>query len=1186
PQPKRRVSNSCDLGLDLFFHRYLGFVGILLLQDLFVRMGTELVRACIKEDDFDFPTAPPGFERYTPFKSKKVENAERDLGYSVVPNLSQQEAHSKVESNHNDSRKIPRARKRRSQMDYGQCCDSNDASGYEQLDQKVTIKNSLPKGVIRGCAECKDCQKVVARYKPEASSRPNIEEAPVFYPTEEEFKDTISYIGKIRPQAEPYGICRIVPPSSWKPPCPLQKKSIWENSKFATRVQRVDKLQNREPTKKTFSNHTRKKRRRCSRMGTDIGAENGNILVPLEFGFEPGPEFTLDAFQRYADQFKDHYFRDLECDVSTEAAISDTPGKWYPPIEVIEGEYWRVVENPTEEIEVLYGADLETGAFGSGFPRTIEQASSSDEQYIRSGWNLNNLPRVPGSVLTYESTDISGVQIPWLYVGMCFSSFCWHVEDHYLYSLNYMHFGAPKMWYGVPGKDATKLEEAMRKHLPDLFDEQPDLLHKLVTQLSPTIVKSEGVPVYRCVQSPGEFVITFPRAYHGGFNCGFNCAEAVNVAPLDWFPHGQNAVELYREQRRKTTISHDKLLVGAAIEAVKANWELNFLKKHTADNLKWKNVCGDGILAKSLKARVDMEHERRDFLSKSSHVLKMVSSFDAATERECSVCFFDLHLSAVGCRCSPDRYACLNHAKQMCPCDGCDKYFLFRYETDELDLLVEAIQGKLSAVYRWARTYLGLSLTTRISKDSKKDSVVAEIQPPKQASTGPPRLTFLISKKATATEDTKEVLTSHKFTIKKDVSKSSRPTIAVPEVKKSLLEHDVICLSDDEGEQLDNPDSGFMEEAASKPLQQPKVNQSNNKCRQASNGTKISSPMHDGVKNSWSGAQGVVIALGVQRSTKRKDAAPVHNKLADVASTVLGSQNSIETTTNKALGVQQSTKRKDATPVHNKVTDVSSTVLGSQNSKVADVSSTILGSQNSVEKTTNNHKGPRIAKVVRRINCNVEPLEFGSVVPGKLWSSSRAIFPKGFKSRMKYLNVLDPTNMCHYISQVLDWGAEGPLFMVSLEENPSEVFVHVTPTRCWEMVRERVNLEISKQHKLGKLKLPPLQPPGSSDGFELFGFTSPPIIQAIEALDRNRICIDYWTARPLARLQSAENVKTPLESKEAKSVETDRILSGLFKKANSEELSTLLGILGDDKSAADVSIVTSLLKDEIHRGNR
>jgi len=55
-----------------------------------------------------------------------------------------------------------------------------------------------------------------------------------------------------------------------------------------------------------------------------------------------------------------------------------------------------------------------------------------------------------------------------------------HVEDHHLYSLNYLHWGDPKIWYGVPESHASNLEDAMRKHLPDLFEEQPDLLHGLV----------------------------------------------------------------------------------------------------------------------------------------------------------------------------------------------------------------------------------------------------------------------------------------------------------------------------------------------------------------------------------------------------------------------------------------------------------------------------------------------------------------------------------------------------------------------------------------------------------------------------------------------------------------------------------------------------------------------------------
>lgn len=69
---------------------------------------------------------------------------------------------------------------------------------------------------------------------------------------------------------------------------------------------------------------------------------------------------------------------------------------------------------------------METGVFGSGFPKMSGQDGfTPEEQYTTSGWNLNNFPRLPGSVLSYESSDISGVLVPWLYIGMCFSSFCW-----------------------------------------------------------------------------------------------------------------------------------------------------------------------------------------------------------------------------------------------------------------------------------------------------------------------------------------------------------------------------------------------------------------------------------------------------------------------------------------------------------------------------------------------------------------------------------------------------------------------------------------------------------------------------------------------------------------------------------------------------------------------------------------
>ncbi len=70
----------------------------------------------------------------------------------------------------------------------------------------------------------------------------------------------------------------------------------------------------------------------------------------------------------------------------------------------------------------------------------------------------------------------------------------------------------------------------MRDALPHLFEATPNLLHQLVTTMSPSELKKRGVPVYRIVHRPGTFVITLPDAYHAGFNCGFNVAEVRSLA--------------------------------------------------------------------------------------------------------------------------------------------------------------------------------------------------------------------------------------------------------------------------------------------------------------------------------------------------------------------------------------------------------------------------------------------------------------------------------------------------------------------------------------------------------------------------------------------------------------------------------------------------------------------------------
>ena len=75
----------------------------------------------------------------------------------------------------------------------------------------------------------------------------SVSDAPVFYPNEDEFQRPLEYIASIRPIAEAFGLCKIVPPASWAPPFALNKATF----SFKTRVQTISELQERvDPAKK------------------------------------------------------------------------------------------------------------------------------------------------------------------------------------------------------------------------------------------------------------------------------------------------------------------------------------------------------------------------------------------------------------------------------------------------------------------------------------------------------------------------------------------------------------------------------------------------------------------------------------------------------------------------------------------------------------------------------------------------------------------------------------------------------------------------------------------------------------------------------------------------------------------------------------------------------------------------
>ncbi|KAB5567328.1 hypothetical protein PHYPO_G00231500 [Pangasianodon hypophthalmus] len=392
------------------------------------------------------------------------------------------------------------------------------------------------------------------------------------------------------------------------------------------------------------------------------------------FGFEQARrEYSLKTFGEMADSFKSDYF--------------NMPVHMVPT-ELVEKEFWRLVGTITEDVTVEYGADIASKEFGSGFPIRGGKfkVAPQDEKYLLCGWNLNNMAMMTPSVLTHVTADICGMTLPWLYVGMCFSSFCWHIEDHWSYSINYLHWGEPKTWYGAPGFAAEQLEAVMKKLAPELFESQPDLLHQLVTIMNPNTLMAHGVPIYRTNQCAGEFVITFPRAYHSGFNQGFNFAEAVNFCTVDWMPLGRQCVEHYRLLHRYCVFSHDEMICNMAAKADKLD------------------VVLASAVHKDMVLMISDERDLREQICKSGVVQCELFEYDLLQddERQCVKCRTTCYLSALTCPCRPGEQVCLHHAHHLCPCPTSKYTFRYRFTLDDLYPMMNAVKQRADSYDEWA----------------------------------------------------------------------------------------------------------------------------------------------------------------------------------------------------------------------------------------------------------------------------------------------------------------------------------------------------------------------------------------------------------------------------------------------------------------------------------------------------
>ena len=252
--------------------------------------------------------------------------------------------------------------------------------------------------------------------------------------------------------------------------------------------------------------------------------------------------------------FKDQAYRNAEHILQT---------SFHLPARMLESIYWHFCRS-CKKFVVQQSKEIEDTAF------------AEDDALGNTNWNLNKLSMLPESSMRWLPGPVPGISSPKLRIGAMFSTTKWHISEHFLYSIYFHHVGESKIWYGVPASDAAKFEAAVANtRLANLWKEletsgKPriqcaDAISAALTRhevsFSPQFLYDRGIQVYRAVQEPGTFVVTFPRCYHCGFNTGFSIIESLNFSlSPQWFRFSGDARRFYRRIKEQNRISDEYLL--------------------------------------------------------------------------------------------------------------------------------------------------------------------------------------------------------------------------------------------------------------------------------------------------------------------------------------------------------------------------------------------------------------------------------------------------------------------------------------------------------------------------------------------------------------------------------------------------------------------------------------------------
>ncbi|KAF8464440.1 JmjC domain, hydroxylase-domain-containing protein [Kalaharituber pfeilii] len=367
-----------------------------------------------------------------------------------------------------------------------------------------------------------------------------------FQPTPETFQDFENFIKEIQTVGKRQGVVKIrVPKECIPPPVYAPEEKSTSTSEL---LQSKTMHQIYQPKLKAARGRSRSQ---CSsRLSSpEIGSSSRSPSTssrPRSPSILHADEYSQGHDRPYLLNFHQHMCLHDKCyAINPIYKIETTPSSNIPAADFLTYHAWRdqiAATNPEELYEAeapteqsLIDRGLASSCEENEFHKITYSTDNEATPELRSMFSLSDLamPSLSGNSLFKSENHVAGIHTPYFYFASPASVFAMHMEDYAALSINFHHWGAPKRWVVVCPADSEKLENVVTGMLG--LRPSCDQFMRHASIFVPTwVLERAGIRYTKVVQAPGDMVVTFPWAYHEGWNQGFNVAEAIGYGDVKW----------------------------------------------------------------------------------------------------------------------------------------------------------------------------------------------------------------------------------------------------------------------------------------------------------------------------------------------------------------------------------------------------------------------------------------------------------------------------------------------------------------------------------------------------------------------------------------------------------------------------------------------------------------------------